>query len=121
VGALAFALTGLGYLIVPGTILGIVGIESAETSDFLIRTEGVALLTGGRLLIATRMGSPAVVQLALVALAGYLVLGSIVDLVAFGSGIVGPASVSSVAVRIGLGTVCVVALLRIRVPSGSRL
>ena len=40
------AVTGLAYLLVPGLALAIVGIESSPDSDFLLRTEGVALLFG---------------------------------------------------------------------------
>jgi hypothetical protein len=39
-----FAATGLGYILVPALMLSVVGIESATTAQFLLRTEGVALL-----------------------------------------------------------------------------
>ena len=38
--SLVFAVTGLAYLGIPGVALGIVGVESSPTSDFLLRTEG---------------------------------------------------------------------------------
>jgi hypothetical protein len=41
--SVVFAVTELAYLLVPGLALSVVGIPSAQTSDFLPRTEGVAL------------------------------------------------------------------------------
>ena len=46
VSAVIIALIGLGYLVAPSAMLSIVGIGAAPTTDFLVRTEGVALLTG---------------------------------------------------------------------------
>ena len=54
VSAVIFALIGLGYLVAPSAMLSIVGIGAAPTTDFLMRTEGVALLTGAGLLWAVR-------------------------------------------------------------------
>jgi hypothetical protein len=51
---------------------------------------------------------------ALAALAGYFVVGSVVDLSAFAQGIVGPASVPSAVVRIALGLACLVTAVRTR-------
>jgi hypothetical protein len=42
----------------------------------------------------------------LAALAGYFLLGSLVDLLAYARSIVGPASVPSVAVRVVVGALC---------------
>jgi uncharacterized protein YjeT (DUF2065 family) len=70
VSAATFALVGIAYLVVPASALAIVGIASSPTSDFLLRTEGVALLTGAGLLWAVRDGSSTQVRGALVALAG---------------------------------------------------
>jgi hypothetical protein len=119
VSAASFALVGITYLIVPASALAIVGIPSSPTSDFLLRTEGVALLTGAGLLLAVRDGSRTQLRVALVSLAGYFVVGSIVDFAAFAQGIVGPASVPSAAVRIALGLACAVTALRIGPPSPS--
>ena len=107
--AVIFAAVGLGYLFVPGTMLSIVGIGSAPTTDFLMRTEGVALLAGAGFLAAVRNGRPGQLRLALVALAAYFVGGSIVDLAAFNQDIVGAASVPSAVLRIAFGAMCVVA------------
>jgi len=41
-------------------------------------------------------------------LAGYYVLSSLVDLLAFAHGTVGPASVPSAAIRIAVGAICLV-------------
>lgn len=117
--AVIFAGVGLGYLLVPATMLSIVGIGSAATTDFLMRTEGVALLTGAGFLWAIRDGRPDQLRLALAALAGYYLVGSIVDLQAFTHDIVGPASVPSAIVRIALGVVCVVAAVRVTQDSGA--
>ena len=111
--AIAFAVTGLGYLVAPGTILSVVGIESAATSDFLIRTEGVALLAGAGFLWAVREGTPAQFRLVLVSIAFYCIVGALVDLAAFDHGIVGVASVPSGIVRIGIGGVCLIAAWRV--------
>jgi hypothetical protein len=90
ISSVAFALTGVGYLLIPATMLGVVGIAPNGTSDFLLRTEGVALLTAAGLAWAVRDGAPRRVSLALAALSLYYVLGSAVDLAAFTDDIVGP-------------------------------
>jgi hypothetical protein len=108
-----FAATGLGYILAPGWMLSVVGVASAATSDFLLRTEGVALLCGAGVLWAVRDARPAQMTVALLSLAVYYILGSLVDLAAFAQGIVGMASVPSAAVRIGLGGMCVLAALRL--------
>ena len=109
---LVFALTGIAYLVAPGAALSIVGIESAATSDFLLRTESVALLSAAGLIWAVKDAGVRPVRIALVALAVYYVLGSIIDLAAFRDGVVGAASVPSAAVRIFIGGLCLVAVSR---------
>jgi len=111
--SVAFAVTGLGYLVAPGTMLTVVGIESAATSDFLIRTEGVALLAGAGFLWAVRDGTPTQLRLVLLSIAFYCIVGALVDLAAFDRGVVGVASVPSGIVRIGVGGVCLVAAWRV--------
>jgi hypothetical protein len=106
---LAFGITGLGYFVVPAAMLSIVGISPAATTDFLIRTEGVALLAGGGMLWAVRDGPPSQLKLVLAALAVYHIVGSLVDLDAFGQGVVGSASIPSAGIRIVIGGLCVVA------------
>ena len=90
-----FAVTGAAYVAIPGAALGIVGIVSSPTSEFLLRTEGVPLLFGAALLWAVRDGGHRVERVALLALAGYYVLSSVIDLAAYAGGIVGPAAIPS--------------------------
>jgi len=111
--SVVFTVTGLAYLLVPGLALSVVGVPSAQTSDFLLRTEGVALLCGAGVLWATSDARPAGLRLALVSLAVYYVLGSAVDLAGFAQGVVGPASVPSAAARIVLGGACILAAARL--------
>jgi hypothetical protein len=114
VSAVIFAVIGLGYLVAPSAMLSIVGIGGAPTTDFLMRTEGVALLTGAGFLWAVREGSGGQRRVALASLASYYVVGSFVDLAAFNSNIVGAAAVPSAAIRIAVGVVCAVAAWRER-------
>jgi uncharacterized protein YjeT (DUF2065 family) len=104
--AVVFAGTGLGYLIAPGAMLAVVGDAFAATSDFLLRTEGVALLCGAGLLWAVRDGTSAQLRVALIALEAYYILGSIVDIMAFRDEIVGFALVPSAAARTVVGAIC---------------
>ena len=60
-----FAITGAAYLVIPGAALGLVGIASAATSDFLIRTEGVALICAAGVIWGARTASPAGLRLVL--------------------------------------------------------
>jgi hypothetical protein len=114
VSAVLFAVIGLGYLVAPSTMLSIVGIDAEPTANFLMRTEGVALLTGAGFLWAVRAGTSRQRQVALVSLAAYYVVGSVVDIAAFNDSIVGPASVPSAVIRIAVGGVCAVAAWRER-------
>jgi hypothetical protein len=110
--AVLFAGIGLGYLIAPSAMLSIVGISAAPTTDFLMRTEGVALLTGAGFLWAVRAGASPQRRIALASLAAYYVVGSLVDLAAFNDNTVGTASVPSAVIRIGVGVLCGVAAWR---------
>ena len=107
--SVVFAATGLAYLVAPGLALSIVGVGSAATSDFLLRTEGVALLCGAGVLWAVRDARPSSMRVALLSLAVYYILGSLVDLASFAQDVVGMASVPSAAGRIVVGGVCVLA------------
>src|SRR5262249_28592024 len=101
--AIALALAGIAYLIVPGVALGIVDIESTAESEVLLRTEGVALLFRAAIVWGIHDTDAPARRLGPLPLAGYFVLGSVVDLAAFAQGIVGPASVPSAAIRLALG------------------
>jgi hypothetical protein len=114
ISATIFAVIGLGNLVAPSAMLSIVGISAAPTTDFLMRTEGVALLTGAGFLWAVRAGTSSQRQVALASLAAYYVVGSLVDLAAFNDGIVGTASVPSAVIRIAIGVLCAVAAWRER-------
>lgn len=114
VSAILFAVIGLGYLVAPSAMLSIVGIKGEPTADFLMRTEGVALLTGAGFLWAVRTGTSSQRQIALVSLAVYYVLGSLVDIAAYRDNIVGPAAVPSAVIRIAIGALCAVAAWRER-------
>lgn len=111
--AVVFAGIGLAYLVAPGSMLSIVGISSNPTTDFLMRTEGVALASASIFLWAARGGDNGTVRLVLVGLAAYFVFGSLVDLMAYADGVVGPASLPSGIIRIAVGSVCLVAAFRI--------
>lgn len=52
--SVVLAAAGLAYFAAPGLALGIVGLESTRESEFLLRTEGVALLFGGYRLSRSR-------------------------------------------------------------------
>lgn len=114
VSAVIFAVIGFGYLVVPSAMLSIVGISAVPTTDFLMRTEGVALLTGAGFLSAVREGTAGQRRVALASLAAYYVLGSLVDLAAFNGNIVGLAAVPSAAIRTAVGILCSVAAWRER-------
>ncbi len=104
VGAVLFLATGAMYVAVPAVALDILDIEATSTTEFLLRTQGIAVLFGGLLLLVAIAGRmPAVV---LLALAAYLVAASVVDVVAFVQGIAGPATVPAAITRIGLGVLC---------------
>ena len=110
--SVAFAAVVIGYIVAPWALLSVVGIESTPTADFLIRTEGVALVSAAIFVWAARDGSTAQVRLVLLGLALYFILGALVDLSAFASSVVGPASVPSGVVRILIGALCVFVALR---------
>jgi hypothetical protein len=121
--AAVFAVTGLAYLAAPGLPLSVVGIESTATTDFLLRTVGVALLCGAGIVWAARRGGPRQVRFVLVGLATYHVLSSVVDVAAFAQGVVGSASVPSAAARVVLGGLCLLAAARLssQSPGGGRV
>lgn len=84
--AVAFAVTAIGYLVVPRVMLSVVGIASSGTEDFLIRTEGVALLAGAVFPWAARLGRSRLIRVVLAGLGLDCVLGSLEDLAAFAQG-----------------------------------
>jgi hypothetical protein len=107
--AVVLAASGVAYLVAPGFALGIVDIQERPDSEFLLRTEGVALLFGAALVWLVRGGDGPARRNGLLALSGYYVFSSLVDLAALAEGIVGPASVPSAAIRVAVGAICLVA------------
>jgi len=57
--AIGFGVAGLVYLVAPAAMLAVVGVSSAALSEFLLRTEGVALVCAAGLLWAVRDGTNA--------------------------------------------------------------
>lgn len=104
VGSALFIATGAMYVVVPAVALDILDIETTATSEYLLRSHGIALLFGGLVLLVAIAGRlPAAV---LLALAAYLVGSSVVDVAAFAQGFAGPATVPAAITRIGLGVLC---------------
>lgn len=90
--------SALGYLLVPSTMLSIVGIEGNAQVNFLVRTLAAALLalTPGAWAVRRRDGT-AGQRSVLIGLAAYMFIGSLVDLQAFINDVVGVAAVPSIA------------------------
>ena len=112
ISVVAFAVSGALMVIVPGSMLGVVGVPADPNTEFLIRTEGIALLFGAVVLWAIRDARPPAMRIVLLGLAGYYILGATVDLAAYSEEIVGTASLPSAAIRIALGLACLVAIGR---------
>jgi len=108
-----FIVIGVGYLLVPGAMLSVVGIPSTPTADFLLRTLGVAFVSFAWLLWGVRNAPPALLRNALTALAAYYFLSSAVDVAAYLQGIVGAASIPSAIARVAIGGLCLWSITRI--------
>ena len=107
--AVALVAAGIAYVTIPGAALGIVGIAASPTSEFLLRTQGVALVAAGALLALIPPARSWRTRFALLAVAGYLIVGSVVDVRAYLDGVVGAAAVPSAVIRIAAGALCVLA------------
>ncbi len=100
--AILLTATALGYLLTPAAMLGIVGMDGDSESEFLIRALGVALLALVPATWATRDRDEAsrLQRSVMIGVAGYLLLSSVVDLIAFSSGLVGVIAVPSIGFRL---------------------
>jgi hypothetical protein len=94
-------------------MLAVVGIVSNAQMDFLLRTAGVgvASLVPGVWAARTSTTSP-VSRAVLIGLVGYLYLSSVVDFYAFTQSIVNSVSIPSFALRLLLGTIILVLVLK---------
>jgi hypothetical protein len=96
-----FTLSAVGYLFFPSKMLGIVGIESNLSMDFLARALGAALLAFIPVVWMSRhRDNTAVQRRILIGLMSYMVFSSAVDAYASLQHIVGTLSLPSIALRI---------------------
>jgi hypothetical protein len=109
--AVAFVAIGLAFAVVPGVPLGFLGIAASPATEFLLRSEGVALVATGLLLVLIPPARSWRTRFALLAVAAYLIVGSVVDLRAYLDGVVGAAVLPSAAIRIAAGALCVLAAI----------
>jgi hypothetical protein len=109
--AVAFVAIGLAFAIVPGVPLGVLAIAASPATEFLLRSEGVALVATGLLLVLIPPARSWRTRFALLAVAAYLIVGSVVDLRAYLDGVVGTAALPSAGIRIAAGALCVLAAL----------
>ena len=109
--AVALVAVGLAFAIVPGIPLEVLAIASSPTTEFLLRSEGLALVVAGLLLVLIPPGRAWRTRFALLAVAAYLIVGSVVDLRAYLDGVVGTATLASAALRIAVGALCVLAAI----------
>ncbi len=109
--AVALVAVGIAYVVVPGAALGIVAIEATPTTEFLLRTQGVALVAAGAFLLLIPSTRSWRTRSALLAVAGYLIAGSVVDVRAYLDGIVGSAALPSAVIRIAAGALCILAAI----------
>lgn len=103
---LLMAFSAIGFLFFPSKMLAVVGMDSNEHLDFLLRTAGVgvASLVPGAWALRMNTTSP-VSRAVLSGLIGFLFLSSAVDLLAYTQSIVNFASIPSIAFRVVLGIV----------------
>ena len=99
-----FAVSAIGYLIFPSTMLSIVGMTGNEQMDFLVRTLAAALvaLIPSAWAVRKREDSP-LYRSVIFGLALYMFLSSIVDLHAYLTKLVGIASIPSIVLSAILG------------------
>jgi uncharacterized membrane-anchored protein YitT (DUF2179 family) len=99
-----FAASAIGYLLFPSSMLGVVGIQSNDQMDFLVRTLAaafVAMLPGTW--NARKKANPSLYPSVILGLAIYMFLSSAVDLHALLTHIVNGASIPSIILRVLIG------------------
>ena len=101
---LLFAISAIGYIVLPDKMLSIVGIVSNAQMEFMARTLAAALLAliPGAWAVRHKIDSP-LFRPTLIGLAGYMFLSSAVDLYAYLNAIVNTASIPSIIFRVLLG------------------
>jgi len=99
-----FAASAIGYLFFPSAMLRVVGIQSNDQMDFLVRTLAaafVAMLPSAW--NARKKDNPSLYPSVILGLAIYMILSSAVDLHAFLTHLVNGASIPSIVVRVLMG------------------
>ena len=103
-----FAASAVGYLFFPSAMLSVVGIQSNDQMDFLVRTLAaafVAMLPSAW--SARKKDNPSLYPSVILGLAIYMILSSAVDLHAYFTHIVNGASIPSIIFRVALGVLLV--------------
>jgi hypothetical protein len=111
ISAVAFVALGLAFVIVPGVLLGVLAIPTSPTTEFLLRSEGLALAAAGLVLLLLPPARAWRTRFALLAVAAYLIVGAVVDLRAYLDTVVGVAILPIAALRIAIGALCVLAAI----------
>lgn len=104
--SLLLMFAALGYLVVPSSMLSVVGIEGTPTSEFLVRTLAAAFLAMlPSAWSVRRRGVSSSEQAVLAGLSLYMLASSAVDLHAYYGELVGIAAVPSIVLRSVLGAI----------------
>ena len=99
-----FAASAIGYLFFPSTMLGIVGIQSNDQTDFLVRTLAAAFAAMiPSTWSARKKDNASLYQSVILGLAIYMFLSLAIDFHAFLAHIVNGASIPSIILRVLIG------------------
>ncbi len=102
--AFFIGLSAIGLLFFPSAMLSVVGMQGNEQLNFLLRTSGVGILSLVPVIWAARANTASPVsRAAIMGLAGYMFLSSLVDLLAYLQSIVNASSVPSIIFRVLIG------------------
>jgi hypothetical protein len=111
------AVSAIGLLFFPSTMLSVVGIPGSPQSDFLLRVSGVGVVSLIPGLWASRTASASPVSRAVLGgLVIYMFLSSVVDFLAYGQSIVNAASIPSIGLRMLLGGIVLWHLVNNKAP-----